>query len=207
MQIIGSKINQWSEWIMHLVLLQIYWIIGTLMGGVILGIIPSSIALFSSIRKLFRDSLEFNLKTYFIHEYKTNFKFSLLLNVWYMLVLLISFIYIEYLTATRNSWLAYTHIPLYVILFFLALLSIYLIPVYVHYEIRLVHLLPTTATILLTGIKWILPLILSLITIALIFIRFSITIIFFGISLPAFIVFYFTYRAFSDFDLKREQAE
>ena len=85
MQIIGSKINQWSEWIMHLVLLQIYWIIGTLMGGVILGIIPSSIALFSSIRKLFRDSQEFNLKTYFIHEYKTNFKFSLLLNVWYML--------------------------------------------------------------------------------------------------------------------------
>lgn len=70
MQIIGSKINQWSEWIMHLVLLQIYWIIGTLMGGVILGIIPSSIALFSSIRKLFRDSQEFNLKTYFIHEYK-----------------------------------------------------------------------------------------------------------------------------------------
>lgn len=204
MENIGKRINQVSEWIMHLFLLQIYWIFGTLIGGIILGIIPSSIALFSSIRKLFRVNQEFKLLDYFVGEYKANFKFSLVLNLWYILIFIVSFIYREYMSATTDSWLAYTHIPLYALLLLLILLSLYLIPVYVHYEVRPVHLIPTTGAIMLTSMKWNLPLLLSLIAVALIFIRFSVVFLFFGISLPAFILFYFTHLAFNDFDLKRD---
>lgn len=205
MENIGNRINQVSEWIMHLFLLQVYWVVGTLIGGVVLGIVPSSIALISSVRKLFKEAQEFKLTSYFIQEYKSNFTFGLLLTLWYVLIGIIGVIYIAYFSATTDSWLAYTHIPLYIILFLLVLFSLYLIPVYVHYEIRLIHFLPTTGVIMLTSMKWNLPLILSLVAVGLIFIRFSVIFLFFGISLPAFILFYFTQRAFNDYALKREE--
>lgn len=204
MENIFKKIYVWTEWVMYLFLLQIFWLGGTIIGGIIFGVVPASIALLSSIRKLHREPQELNLVSYFIKEYRLNFKISLVLTFWYFIAISLGFVYLQFIRATTDTWLAYTHILLYVILFLVFLLFLYLIPVYVHYEISLKNLLPTTGAIMVTGMKWNLPLLLSLTAISLIFIRFSIVFFFFGSSSSAFVVSYFTKRAFNDFDLKRE---
>lgn len=203
MENITKKVYRACEWVMLLFLLQIYWAIGTLVGGIILGMIPSSIALFSSIRKFYREPQELKLFSYFMKVYKVNFKTGLVIGIWYVAFIILGIIYRQFLGATTDSWLAYTHILLYAILLLGGLLSLYILPVYVHYEFPLPHLLPTAGLIMVSSMKWNLPLLLSLVVVCLIFLRFSVGFLFFGSSLPAFIIFYFSNRAFSDFDVKR----
>lgn len=67
------------------------------------------------------------------------------------------------------------------------------------------NLVKTSFFIMLVNMKWNLPLILTLVAISLIFIRFSIVLLFFGISLPAFIILYYCMRAFKNYDSKKQE--
>ncbi len=192
-----------SEWVMNLFLLHIYWMIGTLLGGVVFGIVPSSIALFSTIRKLFTHSQTINVFDYFKKEYKTNFKHSLILGFLYLVIALFIYSYIQFLTATTTSLLAYTHIFIFAFLFLLILFSFYLIPVYVHFEMNINKLIPNTLRILLANMKWNFPMLLTVVAVVLVYIKFSVTLLFFGVSLPAFIISYFCRKAFQDFQDKQ----
>ena len=52
MEKVTSALTVISEWVMNLFLLHLYWIGGTLLGGVVFGIVPATIALLSTIRQL-----------------------------------------------------------------------------------------------------------------------------------------------------------
>lgn len=204
MDIFMNKFYRFSEWVMHLALLQLYWVLGTLVGGVVLGIVPATIALFASIRYLYMGNKDLSLYACYIKAYKTNFKASFLLGTYFIVAALIGYSYKLFIEHTSQSVLAYTHIALYMILFFGILVILFLIPVYIHYEIPTKRLLRTTFSIIATNLKWCAPLLLSLIAVALIFIRYSVVFLFFGMSLPCFVILYFCMQAFADFDLKRE---
>lgn len=192
-----------SEWVMNLFLIHIYWIIGTLLGGIVFGIVPSSIALFSTIRKLFTHSQTINVFDYFKKEYKTNFKHSFILGFLYLVIALFIYSYIQFLTATTTSLLAYTHIFIFAFLFLLILFSFYLIPVYVHFEMNINKLIPNTFRILLSNMKWNIPMLFTVLAVILVYIKFSVILLFFGVSLPAFIISYFCRKAFQDFQDKQ----
>lgn len=198
-----NVLTHFSEWVMNLFLLHIYWIGGTLLGGILFGIIPSSIALFSIIRKLFTDSSRINLFNYFKEEYKINFKNSIFIGFIYLLIGLFIYSYITFLNATTNTLLAYTHIFIYTFLFLMILFSFYLIPVYVHYEMSNKRLIPNTLRILFTSMKWNFPMFFTVLAVILIYIRFSVSLMFFGISLPALVITYFCRKSFQDFKDKQ----
>lgn len=205
MKNITGKIFIFSEWVMNLFLLQLYWILGSLVGGIIVGIVPSSIAMFATIRELYNSPEELNILYFFKNEYKKNFKTSLFISVLYFLSFSLSYIYSLFLSFTTESWLAYTHILMYINLIIIFLFTLYLIPVFIHYEIENKHLVSTTIIILLNSLKWNLPMLFSLLAITLIFIKYAVVFFFFGISLPSFLIFYFTMKAFKDFDRQREK--
>lgn len=205
MENVMNKFNLISEWVMNLFILQVLWIGGTLGGGIVFGLFPATIALYASLRKLNCPEAEFSLFRYFVETYKENFKESLIIGLWYVLAAIIGFIYSQFISQTTNSWLAYTHIFMYLILFLIGLLLLYIIPVYVHYEVKLRNLVKTSFFIMLVNMKWNLPLILTLVAVSLIFIRFSVVFLFFGVSLPAFIVLYYCLRAFDYYDFKKQE--
>lgn len=194
-----------SEWVMNLFLLHIYWIVGTLLGGVVFGIVPSSIAMFSTIRKLFTHSNTVNIFDYFKKEYKINFKNSFAIGFLYLVIALFIYSYIRFISATTASLLAYTHIFIYVFLFLLITFVFYLIPVYVHFEMELKRLIPNTFRILLTNMKWNFPMFFTILAVILVYIRFSVSLLFFGMSLPAFVISYFCRKSFQDFQDKKKE--
>lgn len=194
-----------SIWVMNLFILHIYWIGGTLLGGVVFGVAPSSIALFSTIRKLFTHSNTINVFDYFKKEYKANFKKSFAIGLLYLVIALFIYSYILFITATTTSLLAYTHIFIYAFLFLLIIFTFYLIPVYVHFEMELKRLIPNTFRILLTNMKWNFPMLFTVLAVVLVYIRFSVSLLFFGMSLPAFVISYFCQKAFQDFQDKQKE--
>ena len=205
MKNIMKQFNWLSEWVMNLFILQFLWLGGTLIGGVILGLAPATTALFAYLRKLKRQETKFSLFQYYVQSYKENLKNSLVIGFGFLLAGVIGLIYSQFLSQTTDSWVAYTHIFIYLILFLMGLLLLYIFPVYVHFDLRLRSLLKTTFFIMMTSMKWNLPLILTLIATGLIFIRFAVVFLFFGASVPAFIILAYCMRAFEDFDLKKQR--
>ena len=193
-----------SEWVTNLFLLQIYWLGGTLIGGIVFGIVPSSIALFSTIRKLFRESKDLNVFDHFKIAYKSNFKNSFVIGFLYLVISLFIYSYYLFLTATKATLFAYTHIFIYAFLFLLIIFSFYLIPVYIHFEMDMRALILNTFRILLTNMKWNIPMLLTVIAILLVYIKFSVSLLFFGVSLPAFAISFFCREAFQDFQEKQK---
>lgn len=194
-----------SEWVTNLFLLQIYWLGGTLIGGIVFGIVPSSIALFSTIRKLFRESKDLNVFDHFKIAYKSNFKNSFVIGFLYLVISLFIYSYYLFLTATTATLFAYTHIFIYAFSFLLIIFSFYLIPVYIHFEMDMRALIPNTFRILFINMKWNIPMLLTVLAIILVYIKFSVSILFFGMSLPAFAISFFCRKAFQAFQEKQKK--
>lgn len=207
MEHVMEKFNQFSKWVMNLFILQLFWLLGALLGGIILGIIPSTIALYASIRQLYLKNDTFNLLTYFKKTYQENFLKSMVIGIWYGIGIIIGYIYLVFLNNTIHSWLAYTHLFIYFLLFVITLVLLFMIPVYVHYEIPFKKLISSTFFIVVVNTKWLIPLLFSLTALLLIFIRFSVVFLFYGVSLSAFVILYFSMKMFEAYDLKRVRYE
>ncbi|EAR68616.1 YesV [Bacillus sp. NRRL B-14911] len=61
------------EWIMRLAILNILWVIFTLVGGVVLGLFPSTISLFEIARKYQKGEWDTPIFSHFFSAYKKNF--------------------------------------------------------------------------------------------------------------------------------------
>lgn len=200
-----NKFYIFSEWISKLLYLQFLWVIGTLVGGIVIGIFPATIALYASIRQLYLGETDLKVAQYFKEHYKKNFKDSLIIGSWYILTFIILFIYMQFISATSDSPLAYLHIILYIIMIAFILLALYIIPVFVHYDVKLRIVIKNAFFISLINIKYNIYLISSFLALFLILSRYQIIIIFFGISLPAFLNMFFCMKAFNHYSEKRNK--
>lgn len=64
---------RFTEWILRLALLNILWVLFTLAGGVILGLMPATAAMFSVARKWISDDADIHVYQTFVKEYKSDF--------------------------------------------------------------------------------------------------------------------------------------
>lgn len=194
-----------TEWVTNLFLLHLYWIGGTLIGGIILGIIPSTIALFSAIRQLLMNGNNDDIFHYFKNEYWLHFKHSRFIDIIYAFSLFCLYSFSAFTRSTRGSWLAYTHIFIYLFFGLLILFLLYLIPVYIHYEMDIKKVPQNTFIILFVNMKWNIPMILSVVAVILMHIKFSVTILFFGASFTPFVILIYCLKIFEEFDLKQNE--
>ncbi len=75
-----NKIYEFINRIYYLIKLNILWLLFTLAGGVVLGIVPATIALFSCIRKQIRDQEEAHLFQQYKQFFSENFRRSILFS-------------------------------------------------------------------------------------------------------------------------------
>ncbi|RXS90458.1 YesL family protein [Geobacillus sp. PK12] len=135
--LLDGKLYRICEWISRLAYINILWILFTIIGFVLLGFAPATVALFTIVRKwlLFHDDDVPIFKT-FIQTYKSEFwranRIGLLLMAM-AYVFSIDVLYIGHLPAVwRFPFIAI--LPLVLIFYTVALL--YVFPLYVHYELR-----------------------------------------------------------------------
>ncbi|MGP4079109.1 YesL family protein [Pseudalkalibacillus sp. R45] len=185
-----------SVWVMRAIYLNFLWILFTLTGLILIGIGPSTIAMFEVIRKLFRQKEGVSIFSLFVSSFRKNLLKG---NIFfYFYALLAGVIYINFTYFNNFNGFLYDVISsIFVVFAFLLLLSVcYIGPVFSHYQasffeyIKLSFLIP-----------FIIPLeslriLAGLFSVAVLFAVLPGLLPFLFVSLPVFITSYFAQRGF-----------
>ncbi|MDQ0231204.1 YesL family protein [Metabacillus malikii] len=136
-----ANISEWyvklGDWSLRLFILNLYWIFFTIAGLVMFGLFPATVALFTVTRKLLFEEKEVPIFRSFYQAYKKEFiranGFGLLWSVFGILLIIdLRVLYQLNTTFLHQSLL----IILYVIIALFVLLSVYILPVYVHFNLK-----------------------------------------------------------------------
>ncbi|WP_054752406.1 DUF624 domain-containing protein [Piscibacillus salipiscarius] len=87
-----QSIYQLTNWIMSLVYMNLLWAVFTLLGGVVLGILPSTVTLYAISKKWIQGDYNFKLHQEFWKHYKYVFLTSNKLILIVLPLILIAFI-------------------------------------------------------------------------------------------------------------------
>ncbi|OIJ14675.1 hypothetical protein BKP37_07890 [Anaerobacillus alkalilacustris] len=125
-----------SVHISRLAYVNLLWIMFTLLGGVVLGIMPATVALFAITRKWVNGQDEFPIfKTYWKY-YKAEFLKSNLLG--FILFVLIILLYNNFMLLQNDViWMDIVRYILFFLTVLFAIVVIFLFPVYVHFQLNL----------------------------------------------------------------------
>ncbi|KHF39106.1 YesL family protein [Halalkalibacter okhensis] len=129
------------EWITRFAYINLLWIFFTLAGGIILGLFPATIAMFSLIRQWLKGRSDLPVFHSFWQYYKSEFAKSNRLGI---LLYLISFIFIFnifFLQANIGELLTWTAAPLLAGLLLFILILFYLFPAYVHFDLKVLQII------------------------------------------------------------------
>lgn len=181
-----ERFNTISEWVYFFLIVQVLWIIGVMLGGVILGIFPATYAMFAVVRKRIQDG-DVSVNREFWKIYKSSFlKVQIQSWIW---VLIGVFIYYDVrLLFSYQQVLTTIFAVIFVsVLIVYLLVSMLLIPIYNHYEltafnrIRLASMIAIMLPYISIGLG------VSTIGIYLLVTHLPVLFVFFGISLTAYL--------------------
>ncbi|UOQ44138.1 YesL family protein [Halobacillus salinarum] len=131
----AGKIYQVIEWITKLAYLQLLWLLFSLAGLVIFGFMPSTISMFSVIRKWLMNDTNLPVFRTFATTFKKEFAAA---NGLGLLIGAAGFIlYIDYQYVSRLEGLMYfaAMVLLTILLLLYLIMLMYLVPVFVHYRL------------------------------------------------------------------------
>jgi uncharacterized membrane protein YesL len=130
------------KWITHFAYLNILWILFTLLGAVILGIVPSTVAMFAVARKTAMGNEDVKVFQTFWRTYRQEF---LKANGLGFLLLVIGFIWYFDLHFFRRFdgavFILMNYFMMMIGMIYFILL-LYVFPVYVHYDLKLYQYIP-----------------------------------------------------------------
>ncbi len=139
---IYGKIFDLTDWVFRILYLDILWLLGTLTGGVVLGLGPATAAMFAVARKWAQGEIDAPVWLKFWHSYKMEFLQANVLT--WIFILLGGFLFADLHIVHRQGIgggiigiIIYSAIILYTVT------AIFLMPVFVHMKLRLYQYLVT----------------------------------------------------------------
>jgi uncharacterized membrane protein YesL len=190
-----------TEWITKFAYVNLLWIGLSIFGLVFFGISPATVAMFTVIRKWIMGESDIPVFQTFWGTYKKEFLRSNGLGM--VLALIASIIYLDLYFIKIDTNI---QIPLYLLISVMIMTVLYIFPVYVHYEVKLIQLFKNAFFIMLVNPV---PNIMMLFGfIAAIFVmKFIPALLFiFGGSITAGIIMASCYLAFQKIEKKKGQA-
>lgn len=197
-----SKIYNILEWITKFAYVNLLWLIFTLVGGVILGFYPATIAMFSMVRDWLRGKSDLPVLKNFWNYYKLDFLKGNLLGV-FINVLLI-FIAADIFYITLNEQLDWTHIPLFAFILIVVLFLLFIFPSFAHYDLKVIPLIKNTFLIMIISPIHSFLMIICLISVYFIMQAVPALFFIFGGSTYAFITTWLSLHAFDKIHKKQE---
>ncbi len=130
---LSGRIFKISEWISRLAYINILWLLFTLAGLIVFGLMPSTVALFTVVRKWVLGQKDVTVFSLFWNTYRKEFVKSNILGV--VLVIFGYVLYVD-LVFIPAEGIFYTLVRfgVLVISFLFLIVLLYIFPVYVHYE-------------------------------------------------------------------------
>ncbi|MBY0144350.1 YesL family protein [Neobacillus niacini] len=129
------------KWITHFAYMNILWVLFTLLGGVVFGIIPSTVAMFAIARKTAMGEEDIPVfKTYW-GTYRSEFLRSNLLGLILTVMGLVWYFDLHFFRQFEGSIYTLMNFAMMMLGMVFFILLIYVFPVYVHYDLKLYHYL------------------------------------------------------------------
>lgn len=132
-----ESLNKLLEWISRLALLNLLWISFSLLGLIIFGFFPATVAMFAVARKWMLSNDEMSIFKTFWTAYKREFIKSNILGIIIAAVGLILYIDLQFVQFSGNSFVSMLYVPFFIITLIFISMLFYIIPIFVHYDMGL----------------------------------------------------------------------
>lgn len=203
-----NSIYKTSDWIMKLAYVNILWIIFSLIGLVILGLFPATIAMFTVVRKwVYSDQESFSAFKLFWNTYKKEFLKSNVIGLIIMIISYLFYLEIQFIQVYNHEFLNLFFYPLLILLFVFVLTVLYVFPTYVHYDIKIFHLIKNSFLMMVLNPISTIFMIMGCITIYILSVMFPVSVLFFSGSLFAFFTIKSAFIAFRKIEEKQNTDE
>lgn len=132
-----GSFNKLLEWISRLAFLNLLWISFSLLGLIIFGFFPATVAMFAVARKWMLGNDEMSIFKTFWTAYKREFLKSNLLGAIIVAIGLVLYIDFQFVQHAGNSFVSVLYVPFFIITFIFISMLFYIIPIFVHYNMKL----------------------------------------------------------------------
>ncbi|KKK39767.1 hypothetical protein WQ57_00245 [Mesobacillus campisalis] len=130
-----------TEWIAKFAYLNLLWIGFSLLGLVVLGFFPSTIAMFAIIRKWLKGETDIPIFRTFWTTYKAEWVRGNGLGLFMAAIGGMIVLNLVFIRNSGSAGISVIQIPLYLFMLAALMTMFYLFPVYVHYELKLVQMI------------------------------------------------------------------
>jgi uncharacterized membrane protein YesL len=132
-----ESLNKLLEWISRLAFLNLLWISFSLLGLVIFGFFPATVAMFAVVRKWMLGNDEMSIFKTFWTAYKREFLKSNILGVIIVAIGLILYIDFQFVLHSSSSFVSILYVPFFIITLIAISCVFYIIPIFVHYDMKI----------------------------------------------------------------------
>ncbi|QGH33531.1 DUF624 domain-containing protein [Gracilibacillus salitolerans] len=193
-----------SEWIMRMAILNLLWLLFTLIGGVIFGFGPSTAAMFAIVRKWIQRQEDVPLFKTFWNLFKEEFVRANILSFILIAVGYILFIDLRFFLMQDGFIFRILSFVMIILSFIYVITALYIFPVFVHYNLKLVQYLRNAFLIAIATPFLTILMIMSLVLIYLLLVYIPGLIPFFGGSCFSFCLMWIAYLSISKVEAANE---
>ncbi|MCM3617872.1 YesL family protein [Sutcliffiella horikoshii] len=129
--------------------LNILWMLFILIGFGVLGLFPSTIAMFGIVRQWIKGNADLPIFQTFWQTYRKEFGKGNMMGITYLLAGIILYIDILYFSSPKSVITLVLYYFFWVVTFLYLLLGVFLFPVYVHYQSKWWQYFKSTAMVML----------------------------------------------------------
>ncbi|WP_152655182.1 YesL family protein [Oceanobacillus sp. CFH 90083] len=189
-----------GNWLAKMIYLQILWLIFTIFGLGLFGIIPATAAVTTVISKWFQEGYDVPIFQVFLNTYKEQFLRSNGLGI--VLLVVGIFIYVDLNISKQLIQSAFIHSLLLLISLLYIVVLLYFFPVFVRYKLKYFQYFKQSFFIALARPFETIAMLLCILLLYYLFIYLPVLTFFAGASLTIFPITWFAHRAFIQLEEK-----
>ncbi|WP_163538066.1 DUF624 domain-containing protein [Gracilibacillus sp. YIM 98692] len=202
-----SGVYKYSLWISRLAFLNVLWVFFSLIGLIIFGFFPATVAMFSIVRDWVKGKDDQPIISTFIKNYRKELIKGNLLGMIILFIGLILIIDIRFLFHNNSGiWMIVNGVTVMVTVIYL-LTVLYVFPVFVQYELKLIDNIKNAFFYMLANPKATFMMVAATITLYLGMVYFPAVAFIFGGSLYAFCLMYYANQSFVHVEQKKTTIE
>ncbi|MDQ0207838.1 YesL family protein [Alkalicoccobacillus murimartini] len=195
-----------AEWIMRMAYINILWVGFTLAGLVVFTIFPATFAMYAVIRKWIMGEDDVPVFKTFFSYLKKDFIRGNIIGLFLVLIGFVLYVDFQFLlTFAGEGIVAYFYYPVLFVTLIVALGTIFVFPVFVHYQLKNVQVFKTAFFLMAVNPALSILMLVALGVALYAMFSFPATVIFFGASVPAYIIMRISY-AIIQMALAKQQA-
>lgn len=200
-----GRIYTVCDWIWKIALANILWIFFTLTGCIVFGVMPATVALFTVVRKWIMKETDISISQTFFQTFKKEFLPANILGIIMGAIGYFLFFDFRLVMAIGGTFQYILSVPLFIIISLYVITLLYLFPVYVHLDLKLLQYFKNALYIGTLNIHITISILALLLLIRFPFYAFPGFIPFFSVSFISVVVMFGATVAFSRIEKKQKK--